>query len=222
MTRRRTVSDVYDRLREDIALGRLEVGAPLVETELAERYGTSRTPVREALTRLEQDGFVERGRRGLQVRAQTPVDILEIHEVRISLDALAAALAAERRTELDLARLEAAAAAMEASGDDGPARVSSNRTFHERLCEAAHNETLVDVVDRLSAQLTRYPASTLLDSGRWERVLAEHRSIIDAIAKKDAGEARSLASEHMRGARDVRIRMYAAFEAEERPPHSTT
>jgi len=210
--RRPTGSDVYERLREDIVGRRVEVGASLVEMDLAERYGTSRTPVREALRRLEQDGLLERGRRGLQVRTPSPEEILEIYEVRIDLEALAAALAAERHTPLDMVRLEAAAATMEATGTGEPGLMAAaNQGFHERLCEAAHNSTLLDLTSRLLTHLTRYPSTTLVWPGRWDAVLSEHRQLIKLIAKRDAKGARSLMEKHMHEARDVRLQMYADY-----------
>src|SRR3954469_2885334 len=102
---------VYQRLYGDVVAGEWD-GAPLVELALAEHYGTSRTPVREALRRLEQDGLVERGDRGMRVRTRSPEERLEIYEVRIPLEATAAAAAAERRTDLDLMRIRRAEAQM--------------------------------------------------------------------------------------------------------------
>src|ERR1700749_32754 len=90
--------DVYDRLRGEIVTGEFEPGTPLGEEALAQRYGTSRTPVREALRRLEQDGLVESGVRGMRGRARSPEEIQEIYEVRVPLEATVAAAAARRRT----------------------------------------------------------------------------------------------------------------------------
>ncbi|MBO0691521.1 MAG: GntR family transcriptional regulator [Acidimicrobiaceae bacterium] len=215
VARRPSGPDVYERLREDIVAKRLEVGASLVETDLADRYGTSRTPVREALRRLEQDGLLERGRRGLQVRTPSPEEILEIYEVRIDLEALAAALAAERHTPLDMVRLEAAAATMEGTPtDDAVMMASANHSFHEHVWEAAHNATLLDVNGRLMTHLTRYPSTTLVWPGRWEAVLAEHRELIELITNRDALGARALMERHMHDARDVRLHMYASHDGE--------
>lgn len=208
--RRSTGPDVYARMRSDIVANRLEVGVPIVEADLADRYGTSRTPVREAIRLLEQEGLLERGRRGLQVRTPTPEEILEIYEVRIDLEALAAALAAERHTQLDMVRLESAAATMEATPpDNAAAMAAANQVFHERLCEAAHNATLLDVIARLLTHLLRYPSTTLVAPGRWEVVLDDHRRLIHLIANGDAPGARDLARAHMREARDLRLQMYA-------------
>ena len=96
---------VYEQLRQSIIEGRLLPGESLVEANLASTYGVSRTPIREALTRLQQDGLVHRGDRGLVVRESTPEEILDIYETRVILEAQAARLAAKRRTEFELARI---------------------------------------------------------------------------------------------------------------------
>ncbi|WP_433869357.1 GntR family transcriptional regulator [Saccharopolyspora sp. CA-218241] len=200
---------MYDRLRADIVAGAFDAGAALVELSLAERYGTSRTPVREALRRLEQDGLVERGDRGMRVRTRSPEEILEIYEVRISLEATAAAAAAQRHGELDLIRIRRAQAAMEATdtGDPG-AMADANRAVHEQIWAAGRNGTIVDLLTRLNNHLTRYPATTLAQPGRWTEAIAEHQGIIEAIEARDAERAHDLARDHMTRARDLRLRIY--------------
>lgn len=207
---------VYERLREEIVSGRLPSGVPLVEATVAARYGTSRTPVREALRRLEQDGLVERGDRGLRVRSRGPEEILEIYEVRILLEAAAARGAAERGTRLDLMRIKSAAEAMAAADPADPdAMAATNRAFHEEVWAASHNGTLVDLLTRLNSHVTRYPATTLTSPGRWEEALSEHADLVRAIEAGDAGEAGLIAGKHMTKARDIRLRMYGE---ELRPP----
>lgn len=200
---------VYERLREEIVSGRLESGAPLVEAAVAARYGTSRTPVREALRRLEQDGLVERGDRGLRVRARGPEEILEIYEVRILLEAAAARGAAERSTRLDLMRIKSAADAMAATDSADPdAMAAANQAFHEEIWAASHNRTLVDLLTRLNSHITRYPATTLTSPGRWAEALSEHADLLRAIEARDRDEAGLVAENHMTKARDIRLRMY--------------
>lgn len=206
-------SGVYERLRDDIVTGKFNAGDPLVETALASLYGVSRTPIREALRRLEQDGLVERGSRGMQVRSRSPEEILEIYEVRIILEAAAARAAAERRTTLDLMRLEQLHAAMlETSPNDAAAIAEHNRRFHEELWHASHNSTLVDLLTRLGAHLVRFRETTLTYSGRWKVVLEDHSALLEAIKAGDGDRAAEISTEHMIGARDTRLRMYAAAE----------
>ena len=203
------LSEVYDRLRGEIVDGSLDAGAPLVELTVAERYGTSRTPVREALRRLEQDGLVERGDRGMRVRTRSPEEILEIYEARISLEATAAAAAAQRHTEFDLIRIRHAQTAMEATPDDDPrAMAAANRAVHEAIWSAGHNGTIVDLLTRLNNHLTRYPATTLKAHGRWGEALSEHRTLIAAIEARDSERAHDAARGHMAKARELRLQIY--------------
>jgi DNA-binding GntR family transcriptional regulator len=211
---RATGVDIYQDLREAIVTGALPADAALTELSLAAQYNVSRTPVREALRRLEQDGLVQRGPRGMQVRGRSPEEILEIYEVRITLEGAAARAAAERRTELDLMKLEQVHAMMVAASKDDPDRlVAANRTFHETIWAMSHNGTLVDLLGRLHAHLIRYRETTLTHPGRWEKVLKEHQQLIKAIKAGDQEAAGRIAEAHMTAARNVRLAMYASVDA---------
>jgi DNA-binding GntR family transcriptional regulator len=181
-----------------------------VEATVATRYGTSRTPVREALRRLEQDGLVERGARGLRVRIRGPEEILEIYEVRILLEAAAARHAAVRHTRLDLIRIGLAmdaAAAVDPADPD--AMAAANRAFHEEVWAASHNVTLIDLLTRVNSHVARYPATTLTSPGRWAEALRQHGDLVRAIESRDGDAAARIADDHMTVARDIRLRMYA-------------
>lgn len=206
--------DVYQQLREAIVDGTLDADAPLTELTLAAKYNVSRTPVREALRRLEQDGLVERGARGMQVRGRSPEEILELYEVRITLEGAAARAAAERRTDLDLLKLERVHSSMVETSTDDPERLATaNRKFHEAIWATSHNATLVDLLGRLHAHLIRYRETTLTYHDRWAAVLDEHRQLIEAIKAGDRERAGRIAEEHMTGARNVRLQMYAEADA---------
>lgn len=203
------LSEVYERLRGEIVEGTFDAGANLVELALAERYGTSRTPIREALRRLEQDGLVERGDRGMRVRTRSPEEILEIYEVRIALEATAASAAAIRHTDLDLIRVRKAQSTMDAvSPEDPTTMMAANRAVHEAIWAAGHNGTVVDLLSRLNNHLTRYPATTLESAGRWQEALSEHHALIEAIESRDSTHAGELARAHMTKARDLRLQIY--------------
>jgi DNA-binding GntR family transcriptional regulator len=200
--------DVYGRLYDDVVAGVWD-GEALVAATLAQHYGTSRTPVREALRRLDHDGLVERGARSLRVRSRSPEEILEIYDVRIVLEGLAARTAAQRRSPLDVARLRRAAADMRATAtDEARAMAAANRRFHEAIWTAARSTTLTDVLRRLHDHLRRYPESTLQAPGRWEAALAQHDELIALVEAGDADGARALAETHMAQARDIRLRMF--------------
>ncbi|MGD9988291.1 GntR family transcriptional regulator [Pseudonocardia sp.] len=205
----------YERLRDAIVSGALEPGAQLVESALAEWCGVSRTPVREALSRLEQDGLVRRGERGLVVRERSPEEILDIYEVRIVLEATAARVAAARRTQLDLVRIERLMTALTEVDTSDPAEMARrNREFHKGVWAASHNESLVDLLGRLNMHLIRYPATTLSYKDRWAEALGEHKRLVAAIVAGDATEAGNIAEAHFSRARDIRLRVW---ELEEGP-----
>lgn len=203
-------ASTYERLRELILTNALPDGEPLIEVSLAERLGVSRTPVRDALRQLEQDGLVERHGRGLRIRQLSPEEILEIYEVRETLEAAAARAAATRRTELDLSRLEAIHGQMSELGEDLDQRVSWNNQFHETLWRASHNATLQEFMSRLIIRVSRYSQTTLEFPGRWERILNEHGDLLTAIRAQDPESAARVATVHMAAARDIRLRLYSA------------
>ncbi|MGC9665404.1 GntR family transcriptional regulator [Planosporangium sp. 12N6] len=204
------MSSTYDRLLDLILSNSIEADESLTETRLAEKLHVSRTPVREALKLLEQEGIVERSGRGVRLKVLGPEEILEIYEVRSALEAAAARGAAQRHTDLDLSRLEAIHEEMlKLPESDVEGMISWNYRFHEAMWRASHNATLEGVITRLISRLRRYPQTTLSFPGRWELVLGEHQELIDAIRASDPDRAGTIAGEHMTRARDVRLRMYA-------------
>lgn len=181
----------------------------MVEVAIAERYGVSRTPVREALKRLEQDGLVERGPRGLVVRERSPEEILDIYEVRIVLEATAARLAAEKHTELDVVRLTALLESYDKATAGTPAeRAAVNDEFHRAVWRASRNQSLVDVLHRLRMHVARYPETTLSYPGRYEETQREHRAMVEAILRRDGAEAGRLAAAHFERAREIRLELW--------------
>jgi DNA-binding GntR family transcriptional regulator len=202
-------TSLYEEIREAILTGRFAPGQVLSESALAAEFGKSRTPVREALHRLEIEALVERVPRGVRVRTSSPEEILDIYDVRITLEGAAAKAAAERATELDRARLRSAHQAMVSAEDNPQAKAAANRRFHEAVWNASHNPTLADLLHRLNVHLVRYPSTTLTYGDRWEAVLREHEDLLAAIEAGDGESARRIAEHHMFGAREVRLRMYA-------------
>jgi DNA-binding GntR family transcriptional regulator len=201
---------VYEQLRESIVEGRLHPGESLVEATLAATYGVSRTPVREALTRLQHDGLIHRGDRGLVVRESSPEEILDIYDTRVILEAQAARLAAKRRSEFDLARIRNEQERMhECLTKKSPPGecAQQNRTFHRAVWRASGSGSLIDLLERLNTLLGRYPATTLASPGRLEAANAEHNQIIEAIADGDAELAAEVATRHFLAARDIRLQL---------------
>lgn len=193
--------------------GEFRPASALVETAVAQAYGVSRTPVREALRRLEQDGIVQRVGRQLMVRVTTPEEVLEIYDCRVVLEGMAAQWAARHRTDYDLALLERSLTLMAQQQDRTPVEMTrTNQIFHDQLWISSHNSTLCDLLDRLEVHIRRYPEPTVSQPGRWESAMAEHRAILDAIRQRDAQLAGELSSAHMTASRDLRLRMIEQAE----------
>jgi len=199
----------YQRLREAIRSGDLRPGQQLVESALAEWCEVSRTPIREALSKLQHDGLVERSERGLVVRERGPEEVLDIYETRIALEGTAARLAAERRSSHDVMLLRRSLAKLDLVPDhDVDAMVNGNRQFHTAVWRASHNVSLIDLLERLDLHLARYPATTLSSPGRWARANEQHRAVVDAIEARDSDSAEKAALEHFTEARDIRLSLF--------------
>jgi DNA-binding GntR family transcriptional regulator len=200
----------YEMLKQAILSGELKTGQPLVETSLATWCQVSRTPIREALRRLEQDGLIERSDRGLVVRERSPQEILDIYETRIALEATAGRMAAERRTDHDVRLLRRLhERGHQISGDNIAAIVEANRQFHRTVWHASHNDSLLDLLERLNLHLARYPETTLAAPGRWQEACHQHKLLVDAIEKRDSDGAYKIALEHFVDARDIRLTLFA-------------
>jgi DNA-binding GntR family transcriptional regulator len=199
----------YQRLKEAIRAGDLIPGQQLVESVLADWCEVSRTPIREALSKLQHDGLVERNDRGLVVRERSPEEVLDIYETRIALEGTAARMAAERRNSHDLILLRRAMGRLAAvTTDDVDAMVRGNRHFHVTVWRASHNASLIDLLERLDLHLVRGPATTLTSPGRWERANEQHRAIVDAIEARDTDGAEKYAITHFTEARDIRLSLF--------------
>jgi DNA-binding GntR family transcriptional regulator len=199
---------VYDKLRAEIISGALAPGSPLREIPLAARFGVSRTPVREALRRLEQDRLLVPGGRGMLVRAIDPHEVVQVYELRVLLEAEAAGHAARERRTADLARLEGLLARDQALTDpDDATRTRTNLEFHSALWHATHNPVLVDLLERLTTHVVHAPHSTLSVGDRWRHALDEHARLVDAIRDRDEPVARAVAGAHLTKAREIRLQL---------------
>ncbi|UGQ11565.1 GntR family transcriptional regulator [Yinghuangia sp. ASG 101] len=204
-----TRAGLHERIRASILDGEWPPGTVLIPTVLSERYGVSRTPVREALIRLEQEGLVDQATRGFVVRRRSAEEILEICEARIALESSMAAAAAARRTTLDLARLAHVhdAAATETAPDE---RGHLNHVWHIALRDAAHNATIAALLDRLDAQLAAHDLHAITpEPVNFQLTQDEHGAILDAIRRGDPEAARSHMIAHQSRTRDLRIAAYA-------------
>lgn len=201
---------VFETLREAILSRVLQPGQNFAEEDFAGAFGVSRTPVREAILRLETEGLVERlSRRGLAISDISPEEVLEIYEVRIVLDALAAELAAKAITPPEVAHLSWINDRMRTAGEahDFDTMSSLNLEFHELMAKASNNSFLLRQTREVHNRVRRFEGTTFSHPERWSKAITEHEQILAHIEREDADGARRAAAEHMRAARQVRLVM---------------
>jgi len=194
---------VCEALREAITSGILQPGERLMETQIAEELGVSRTPVREAIRKLELEGFViMMPRRGTYVADLSMKDINEVFEIRTSLEVLAAGLAAERITEEELEQLNRLLVKISEYIEAGDLDkiVETDVAFHDILYRASRNNRLVAIINNLREQTSRFRSISLGHPGRLQETLKEHRRLVDAISQRDPELAQQMAHEHMENA----------------------
>jgi DNA-binding GntR family transcriptional regulator len=198
---------VYDAVRKDIHGGSLRPGDRLRETEIAERMGVSRTPVREALKRLESDGLVSFGQpRGLTVTELSHGEILDLYAMREVLEGAAARFAAERASPLEIATMKQIL--QQHKEARSPEEVAAaNRQLHDAIVAAAHNLYLQRVMAVLSDALALLGTTTYSVPGRIASGWKENAGIVDCIARRDAAAAEKAAQAHIRAAGAIRVAM---------------
>lgn len=202
---------VTDTLRESILAGIVPPGTWLREGELSRVLGVSRTPVREALRRLADEGLTNREvHRGSVVAPMSIEDILAVYTVRASLEGLAARLAAAHATAETVATLRNIHQKMQEAADAREPVAVLNLELHRLIREAAHNAYLERFLIQVENSVRRFGQTTFNDPDRLPVALEEHGQLIDAIANADANLAEQLAVTHMRNAREVRLRQLLA------------
>ncbi|MGI6649613.1 MAG: GntR family transcriptional regulator [Bacillota bacterium] len=197
---------VFESLREAIINGVLKPGERLMEVQLAEEMGVSRTPVREAIRKLELEGFVIMvARKGAYVAGISMKDVVDVFEIRAALEGLAASLAAERITDEEKEEMERLlvrkAACVEAGDYDSLTEIDTE--FHELLYKASRNERLMQIISNLREQINRFRMVSLAFPGRGREALEEHKKMAEAIAERDAALAQALAQEHIENAENA-------------------
>ena len=191
---------VCETLREAIRKGILEPGERLMEVQLAEELGISRTPVREAIRKLEQEGYViMMPRRGTYVSDISTNDVKEIFEIRSALESLATGLAARRIEPEELETLQNLLVEIEGyiNKNDIEKIVETDIKFHGLLYKVSRNERLVNIINNLKEQLARFRTLSMSYPGRLQETLEEHSEMVEAIANGDVSAARDAAEHHM-------------------------
>ncbi len=196
----------YRRLLDEIRRGDLPPGARLRETDLAERLGISRTPVREAIRMLEADDLViHQPRQGATVRRLGHGEVVELYEMRAVLEGTAARLAARGASMVEIEELAALNEAMSAAPTPVAAR-DLNRQFHHALRQAARNRFLGRSMAAIQKTLLILGPTTLTDPARAAEVVAEHAAILTALAGRDGPRAEAAMRAHIEAALKMRLR----------------
>ncbi len=191
---------VFNTLRQAILTGELKPGERLMEIRLADRLGVSRTPIREAIRKLELEGLVTMvPRKGAEVAQITEKSMNDVLEVRRALDALCAELACDRITEEELVGLKRACDAFEQAvrTEDVKEIARADVALHDIIVQATGNSRLIQLVNNLSEQMYRYRFEYIKDFSQHERLVEEHRIIYEGIIRKDKETASRAAKMHI-------------------------
>lgn len=198
--------EVFKRIRRMILDGELKDGERLIERRLGEMLNVSRTPVREALRKLEAEGLLRREPyHGLLVAKLTPEDAVEILSIREVLEGLAANLAAARRSTQRLRTLRGLLGKMEKAfaGNDSESFGTTHIEFHETICAAAESPRLLQLVSSVEEYLHSFTSIGYRLDGRSRQACQEHREILECIATRDGVVAEEKARAHVRHSREA-------------------
>lgn len=204
---------VFETLREAIINTVLKPGERMMEIQLAEEMGVSRTPVREAIRKLELEGFVVMiPRKGAYVAGISMKDIADVFEIRAAMEALAAGLAADRITEEELEHLERILVKVGECVKDNDLEgiVEVDTEFHDVLFQATRNERLAQIISNLREQIQRFRTASLSTPGRMKYAFEEHKQIVEALSARNVELAQTLAREHIENAENTMLEVFNA------------
>jgi len=203
----------YRFIRHAIQVQDFLPGDRLREVELAEKVGLSRTPIREALSRLESEGLVANDSiRGIVVAELDYSMITELYFMREVLEGTAARLAAQHASDVEISILEDISKQYEAAIGDNSALQLRNRQFHDTLYRCSHNRYLIKSLTTLHDTLMLLGSSTLTDPVRVMETVAEHEAVINAIRARDPSEAEAMLRQHIHASQRARLRKMLASD----------
>jgi len=191
---------VYESLRRTIISGIIPVGERIIEKEYAERLNISRTPVREALRRLEREELVEHlPRIGVLVKRITKEDVIEIYKIRINLEVLAATSAMENITPEEIIEIEKLLDLTEVKNKEGNVKevIRLSGEFNSKMYQASGMKRLAVMISKLNEYLRRFRNIAISHNARREKALMEHRKILKAIVDKNEGELKEIIKKHL-------------------------
>lgn len=203
-------TDAYSLILEAIDVGVFKPGDRLVESDLADRFGVSRTPIREALQRLETQSLLTRDGRSLIVASLSHNQMSELYVVRAELEGLAARLAAQHATDEEVQVLREMVEEDRRLMNDPSALSRANRRFHKQIHLASHNRFLVRQLDLVHRSMALMATTSLAAEGRGEVAMEEHHAIVEAIAARDSEAAQQALRNHISVAFVTRLKLDSA------------
>lgn len=210
MTEQRQPSqDAYTLILAAIDDGTYRPGDRLVESELADRFGVSRTPIREALQRLETQSLLTRDGRSLIVASLDHNQLAELYVVRAQLEGLAARLAAQHATPEEVRVLRDMVHEDRALISNPRALSRANKRFHRQIHLASHNRFLIQQLDLVHRSMALLATTSLEAEGRGQAAMEEHHAIVEAIARSDGESADRTLREHISKAFETRLKLEA-------------
>lgn len=201
---------VFESIRGAIISGNLKPGERLMEVQLAEKLGVSRTPIREAIRKLELEGLVVMiPRKGAYVAGLSIKDITDVLEIRAAMEGLASALAALRITDEEIEALELVAVEFHKAleDDDIPGMIQKDMEFHDKIFKASRNERLIQLTNNLREQVQRFREMYITNYNKSKQLSTEHYEIAEAISKRDIEQAERLAKKHIENAENYIMKM---------------
>ena len=192
---------VFNTLREAILKGDLKPGERLMELQLAAKLGVSRTPIREAIRMLEQEGLaVTTPRKGAEVAKMTLKDMEDVLEIREALDELAVRIACDKMSDEELRKLMDVKDQFENSTKSGDLKkiAETDVKFHDVIFESTGNPKLVSLLNNLREQIYRYRVQYIKDPTNYPVLIAEHNAIAEGLKKRDKDAAVSAMHEHVK------------------------
>ncbi len=196
-------SKVYEALEEAILGGELKEGTPLTELGLSEKLGVSRTPIRAALHRLDEEGLIELSpNKGAVVLGVNGDDLIDIYRIRMRLEGLASAMAAEKMTDEEKKALSDTVELSEfyIRKNDAEHIKELDTAFHSEIFKKSGSRMLCKILTDLHRSIKAYRKLSLSEAGRIEASVREHREILEAILRSDAKEAERLTYQHVENA----------------------
>lgn len=206
----------YERLFNAIQTGELKPGTRIREVDLAEQFGISRTPIRDAILKLEADGLlIHEARKGAVIKTLSHREIIELYAMREVLEGTAARYAAQHASAEEIDELRALNELMHSHSDQPEFVAGINRQFHTLLYNCGNNRYLLGALRSLSNAMALLGQTTLADQSRTEEAFNEHISIVGAISNRDGDSAETAARRHIRKAKAERLKQLRTVFPEE-------